>query len=581
MQTVTKSSLKVDHQVLEHMAGKSDSDVLSDTDSYQTADDDDLLMSVGLDDADDDTPRSTAHVSGLKYCDQNAERQQDSSEEFGSSSSSEEDDVHTDQKVGEDHWRHAFRRCESEKRRNSYQFAISTSRVLTPNTDEDNVVCDLDPREFHHEHVEMSDRSDEESDSHSEDVLWDIDPREFSHPSIQPTQLTMPQNSDFIVKHVTSTEEDGREVSDEENQSDSEVSEADPLEGPPESLSPLSKGHTDVTERHESIIEGDVLPTIVILSPTEKVLDTDHREWIVRQSAARATFDLSVLLEQLPSLTAAENKERLPIVRAVVSETTELIRAELIDTVASWVKPYIYDDLNLSSSPEKESHYPFEENFPAPDYDSSTSSEADTDVAVDSDISIDVCNDRSPTPDYNTLSPIVEKDQEFPFDFSERSKPDISDVHKSADCRSDATKVSDDFDDRSASQPLSFERKGSQRYSKAVHPNAVPLEPELSEMGDAAFEQKDADVSDAFDQAHFTELMQKDPCKAEEQYRSGTDSANDEGLSKALIPSADQSSRFSNLGRSSYVRRRTGKRSVVILHCTFLFQVQRRHCTIP
>jgi len=602
------------------MARKSDdcsSDVLTDTDSYQTADDDDQPVSPGLDDADVDALGNTPRVSGLKCSDHDADRQQDSSGESESSSSLEEDD-RNNEKAAAGHSRLAARQGEPEKRRKSYQFAVSKSGGLIPDTNDDDVVCDLDPEEFHHQHVETSDSCDEDSGSRSEDVPCDLDPREFSHPSVRSTQLTMPVNSNFVADLVTSTVEEGKAMSNEEKHSNSEVSEDDPSEA----LSALSMGRSEVrvTERHESVVEGNLLPTIVIASPTQKTLDTDRHEWIVHQCAKRVVLDLSDVLQQLPSLTAvgdveklssrvstsflykdsrgdneqvaavlsdtSKNEELLPIVEAVICETTELIRAKLIETVALWEEPYMDDDINLSSSPEKESHYPFEESVPAPDYDlstssSDTSSEAGADVAVDSDTHSDtpVCRtDRSPTPDYNTLSPVFEQDREIFFEVGGHSKPDLlAEVQKPADSRSEEIKVGDEVDDYGANhQPLLFERKGSQRFSKPIHRSAVILEPKVTELVNkdktAECEQKDADISDTRELTQSAELTQhsEDLCKAPEQYRSGTESApvvipaNDKDVSKTHIPSVDQPTLYSTLGHTSYKKKRTAKRSVII-----------------
>ena len=584
-----KGTSEVEQQMLRHKATKPDncsSDATTDTDSYQTADDSDEPISPALDDAGvNDTQSSTRPVSVVKDPDGDAD------------SSSEEDDK---KKVNEDQLRYKARQGETEKRRDSYQFAISEYGRMIPDHD---VVCDLDPAEFHHEHV-RTDSSDEDSDSHSEDEFCDLDPTEFSHPSTVPTQLTMPLNSVFVLNDGTSTVEHGN----------GEVFVDDPLQGSSEA----SGVHSEMcaTERHESVIEGNILSTIIIPSPTEKTLDADHREWIMHRSDKRAVLDFSHVLEQLPSLTTVgndkkltshvftsllyrdfaegskqvratlsdtnEDRESLPIVEAVVCETTELISAKLIDSAALWKESYMYDVLNLSSSPEKEGHYPFEENVPSPDYDSSTSSsdtssEAGDDVAVDSDMP--ACRtERSPTPDYNTLSPIFEQDSEFRFDVGEHSELDLRKVYKATDSSSSKEIRVDDVDDFNASLPLLFERKGSQRFSKPVHRSAVTLKPMPVEQVDedkiAEYQQKEDYVPVTFEQAKSVELMQKDLCKTQEWPRSGMEAApvvfasNDKGMPETHIPSTDQPTVYSTLGQITEKKKRTAKRSVAVLRFT-------------
>lgn len=601
-----KSTSGVEQQVLGgHKAVKPEncsSDAATDTDSYQTADDSDEPVSPALDDAGvDDKQRSTRPVSRLKYPDGNAD----------SSSSLSEEDV--SKKVSKDQLRLEARQAESEKRRRSYQFAISECGRMIPDHD---VVCDLDPAEFHHEHVRL-DSSDEDSDSRSEDEFCDLDPIEFSHPSMVPTQLTMPLNSVFVVNDGTNTVE---HVSDEEKRSNSEVFAENPLKISSEASGIHSK--MCATERHESVIEGTILSTIIVPSPTEKTLDADRREWIVRRSDKRVVLDFSHVLEQLPSLTTVgndkkltshvftsllyrgsaednkqvparlldsnEDKEPLPIVEAVVCETTELISAKLIDSPALWKESYMYDDLNLSSSPEKESHYPFEENVPSPDYDSSTSSsdtnsEAGDDVPVDDDVP--ACRaERSPTPDYNMLSPIFEQESEFRFDVGERSELDLIKVYKPADSSSSNEIRVDDVEDFNASLPLLLERKGSQRFSKPVQRNAVTLKPTAVERVDedktAEYQQKDDHVPVTYEQAQSVELTQKDLCRTQEWHRSGMESppvvvfpSNDKGMSETHIPSTDQPTVYSTLGRISEKKKRTAKRSVAMLRCTVVYEV--------
>jgi len=557
------ASCEEDQQVLQHTAGKSDgcsSDVLTDTDSYQTADDDDQRVSPGLDDADVDPLTGTVRATELRCP---ADQQQDSSEE---------DDIADCRKQ---------RGCQSEpeKRRRSYQFAVAKSGRLILDTNDDDVVCDLDPVEFHHRPFYKCRAG---SDRRSEDVPCDLDPREFSHPSMQTTQSTM-VDSNIVVKHTTSTIEDIKSMTDERMQSNSEVFEDDPRKWPSEALSLLSKGHSEVcvTERHESIVEGNVLPSIVILSPTVKTFVTDHREWIVRQSTKRAMFDFSLVADQLPSFTAVrnvdkisnqtstsflygdspedehfstrlsntdKNKESLPIVEAEVHESTELIYARLIETAALW-DPFVYDDANLSSSPEKV----FEGSVPFPDYDSSpSSSEAEADITADDDIYSDTAPfraDRSPTPDYDVLSPICEQDMEFHFDDDEQPEPELSaEVHS----RFTDVEVGDD--------------------------DAATLEPAFTKVDEdenTENKRKDADISYASELTQTGELTQ---CStgyygAQGQYSSVVESApvviaaNKLGMlsqsqSKAHTSAADQSSLYSSLGSSSDKRRRTGKRSV-------------------
>jgi len=576
----------MDQQVPEHVAGNSSSD----TGSYQTADDEDDSLTVREPD--------------LQHPVDDTDEQQDISE-FESSSSSEEDDSRISKNVTVDHKRLPVRRTEPEKRRNSYQFAISKSGVLTPDPNDDLVdYDDLDPVEFHHQHqdVQKSDISDDNSESHSEE-FFDLDPKEFMHRDLmqQPTQLTN------VVQDITSTEY-GVRRSDEQKQSDSEVFEDDGHEEPLAALGLLSRGHSVVTERREIVVKGNALPTIKIPSPTWKTLVTDRREWIVRQSVKRAVF--SVAPEQLPLLTAVGNvvkptnhllstsilykvspeddkqvptrlsdinKELLPVVEAVVHETTELIRAKLVEPAALW-EPFMYDEMALSSSPEKENSYSFEERVPSPDYDlsassSDTGSEAGADVAVEDDIHPDMlpCRiDRSPTPDYNLLSPIFE-DKEFHFDTNEHSKQESSAEVQTgfADGRHDEIEV-DDLDkfECSGSQPLLLARK--ERFAKPVDHSASTLEPALAEQTDEddnmECEREDADVSSSFEQTQSAELTQ--PSK--DSYNAGEKGMLWQSQSKTRISSADQRTLYATLGSSSEKRRRTAKRSVVIQCCTVL-----------
>jgi len=597
--------------------GKSEgcsSDVQTDTDSYKTADDDDQHVSQELD---DDPLTCTVPV-------------QDSSElEF--SSSSGEDDSHANANVSRHDSTVAGHHGELEKRRKSYQFAIAKSGGIIPDTNDDDVVCDLDPDEFRHQHVMTADRRDEGSDGHSEDALCDLDPREFSHPSVQPTRLLVPDS--HFANHIRGTVEDDKS-SDEQKQSDTAVFENEGHERSAEALSVIPKGHSQVcvTERHEAVVSGDLLSTIIVPSPAEKTsVVTDHQEWIVRQSSKRAVFDFSLVAEQLPSRTAAstfddvrlnklndqismsalcrhsphdekqfaarssyssKNEKPLPIAEALVYDTAEFIRTQLIETAPLWET--FLDDTILSSSPEKESHYPFEENVPSPDYGSSmssdTSSESGDDVAVDDDINSDTAacrTDRSPTPDYNnTLSPIREEGVEFHFDVSVHSKPEVSVearrsfAGKMADDRIDETEIGNDVGEcEGTGSQSSLARTGSQRFSKPVHipRSALTPEPALAEQADedkgVECEQKVADISETIKPTQPVALVQHG--KTQELYRTGTESApavlppNEKGVlwqsqSKQQIASGDQSTIYSTLGITSDRRRRTAGRSVVM-----------------
>ena len=561
---------------------------LSDADSYQTADDDDQPSAwrVTVDDAKQQLPT-------------------DGSEYESSSSSQDDDDSDADEKVTENRSRLSGRRGDQENRRKtSYQFAVTEFGDLMRDTDDDEVVHDLDPVEFHHEHVQTSQKSDEDCD-----MFCDLDPREFSHPSTQLTQFTrinMTINSNVVVKYTSSSTEDGKSGSDEQKRCNSEVFEDDPHEGPLDALSFLSRGHSEVssTERHESTVEGSVLPTIVIRSPTEKTLVTDHREHIVRRCTKRAVFVpehlqpfiavgngqltnhvLTSVLHRCPPeseelasarLSSAEkDKEPLPVIEAVVSEETELICANVISTAD--------DDANFSSSPEKESHYPFEEGIPSPDYGSSTSSsdtgsEADADVAVDTDVALDddIRADtppprahRSPTPDY-MLSP--ERGMEF---------------GKLADVESDEIEEVDGVNEEFRYDPsrLSFARAGSQRFPKAVHHRTVTLESALPEQADEdrsmEYDQNSAHISNAVEPTHtVASLYSRDSYRAREQYRAGIESApvtfspNEQGMFdqnqlNTRTASADKSTIYNTLGQNK--KRRTAKRSVVVYRVLFCF----------
>jgi len=605
------SSLSTTYKVGDQELGKSalkseecSGDVLTDTDSYQTADDDEPNVST---DADADPLNSALRVPDLQCPVDDAERRQGSSD--SSFSSSEDGESHSNEKVTDGRLRIRNRRNESEKRRNSYQFAISRSGGLIP--DDDVVLNDLDPSEFHHPHVQASDGWKEDSDTCSDCVPVDLDPREFNHPSTQAARLTL---------FNSNTMEDVKYQHDGEKQSNSEVLEGSQREGPSEAL-PLSKGRSKAcfTERHESVVEGNLLPTIVILSPTEKILDTDRQEWTVRRCTKRAKFDFSLALKHLPWFTASENVDQLPnqvptskdekqvltrlydaigsdkavpIVEATVYETTELIRARLIETAALW-ESFQYDVMNLSSSPEKYSNYPFEESVPSPDYESLTSSssdtnsEADADVAVDADIHSDDMpahhsgQSRSPTPDYDMLSPICEQGVEFSFDFSGHTEPEpaakvcTNSVGEVNGDRTGEINVSDDFKESEfhASKPLLFARKGSQRFSKPVPHGVVTVESALTEQTDedkAVESNQDADVAVSFEPKQHSE----DSCEAREKYRSGMETApavlppNDKAVlwqsqANSHVSSGDQQNIYVALGSSTDKKRRISKRSVV------------------
>ena len=593
----------VGEQELGHSSWKSEEcsgDVLSDTDDYQTADDEERNISA---DADVDPLHSALQVRDLQHPVHDAETRQDSSEFESSSSSSEDDDGHSDEKVTDDRPRLPRRRSEPEKRRKSYEFAISKSRGLIPDVNDDDVVSDLDPFEFHHKQIQKTDLCDEDSDRYSDCVPVDLDPREFSHPSTrQPAPLTV-LNSNMVVK-------DGKSQRDREKRSNSERFEGSLHQ---EALQ-LSKGCNVAcfTERHESVVEGNLLPTIVIPSPTEKILDTDRQEWFVLRCTKRAVFDFSLALEHLQLFTAGESEDvdefpsqlstsvrvsaedekrvpaglyddnsnirPLPIVEAMVCETTELIRARLVKTATLW-ESFQFDDMNLSSSPEKYSDYPFEAGVPYPDYGSSMSSPSDTnseagdDVAVDADVRYDTPGrhsdrSRSPTPDYDVLSPICEQGMEF------GSEPEpAAEVHiNSADELNDEVKVDGYVKKFHARQPLFLARKGSQRFSKSVQHSVSTVEPALAEQADeseAVEREQDADVS--FEPKQHIE----DSCETLEHYRTGVETApavlplNDKGIlwqgqAKSQVSSGDQPNLYATLGSSSDKRKRLTKRSVMM-----------------
>ena len=582
-------SSPINHEVVEqepgHMAWRSEEcigEALTDTDSYQTADDDERNIST---DADVDPPNG-----GLQALDREADRRQ-GSPEFESSSSSEES--HDDEKGTEDRSRLSSRRSEPEKRRKSYQFAMSKSEGLIPNVSDDAVVNDLDPFEFHHQQLQAADGCDEDSDRFSDCVPVDLDPREFSHPSVQ---LVM--NTDIA--------EDDKAGHDGQSQSNSGLSEASLHKGPPEALQ-LSDVCSSMcsTERHESVVEGSPLPTILIPSPTERILDSDHQEWFMLRCTKRAVFDFSLALERLPLFTASENVnqspihvtmpvrvspvdekqvysrlyddelEPLPIVEATISETTELIRARLIETAALW-ESFQYGDVNLSSSPEKYDDYPFEVSVPSPDYESFMSessdanSEAGDDAAVDADARSDIRSrradrSRSPTPDYDTLSPVCERDAEFSFDSNGHNEPVMHD-NFAGEVRSNEVKVRGvvgEFD-----QPLLLAPKGSQRFPKPVQHSTVTVESALTEQADEDEERKqDADVAVSIEPAQHSPDSQ--------HYRSGMETApvylssNDKGTlwqsqAKSQVSSGDQPNVYATLGSSSEKRKRISKRSVGI-----------------
>jgi len=589
------------------MARRSDSDVLTDTDSYQTADEEDQ---PGLDEADVDALQdATPHTSvPPKHADR--DRHSDSSggeSESSSSSSADEDDRNIDDRL-------TAPQGELEKRRESYQFAVSKSGGLIP--DDEDAVCDLDPEEFHHERSCDEDASSQSEDD--DDVPCDLDPREFSHPSsVQPAVML---SSELDVTSTTVVE-GGRAVSDDEK-TRSEVSEEDPFTGPLEALNLSYENHPGevcVTERHESIVEGNLLPTIIIHSPTEKTLATDRGECIMHRSAVRSILDFSRIPQQSPLSMAVGNvqmptdhesgsflsrdssedgeqvftrhsdfgkdEEQLPIVEAVVCETTELIRAKLIEAAYAWEDPYTYYEnyeANLSSSPEKmvnfsleEIHFSLEDTVPLPDYastssSSDSSSEAEDDVADDSDMP--VCRtDRSPTPDYNTLSPISEQDQEFRFDVDGPSKPELqTEVYKFTE----EINTVDDIGDYRTNQPLSFERQGSQRFAKPSQHNVVTSEPVITELVDedmtAEYQPRDVDTSNTLElMTCSAELVQQGRGSfsvPEQQYRTGMESvpvmlpAADKRASETNVLSTDQPTRIETLGR----RKRTADRSVLM-----------------
>ena len=586
----------VNCEVTEQEPGRSSEecsgDVLTDTDSYQTADDDDRNIST-----DADVDPLTLQVPDLIHPVHDAERQEDSSDSE-SSSSSEDDESRTDEKVTDGRVRLPSRRSEPEKRRSSYQFAISTCDRLTPDVNNDEVVSDLDPVEFCHHHVQETDRCDEDSDQYSDCVPVDLDPREFTHPSMQSVQLT-------VLNHKIAV--DDKDQCGLQNQSNSEPSEASLHEGPSEALQ-LSIGCSKVcsTERRESVVEGHLVPTIVIPSPTEKILDTDHQEYVVHRCSKRAMFDFSLALKHLALFAVGVNEvplssqmstlvrdfpgdekqvptrlydangndEPLPVVEAIISESTELIRARLIKTAALW-ESFQYDDMNLSSSPEKYSGYPFDTGVPPPDYEPFTSSsscdtsfEAGDDVAVEGDIHSDepshhLDRSRSPTPDYDMLSPIYEQDMAFAFDSSghtelEHAAAVHTNITGEVNDRNDAKEF-----ERHNVHTLLFARKGSQRFFKQVQGSTVTAEPALTEQADeseAVGSEQNAGVAIS--------------CETQEHYPSGMETApvvmssNSKSMlwqsqAKAQVSSGDQPNLYATLGSSSEKRRRISKRSVI------------------
>ena len=589
------------------------SDVLTDTDSYQTADDDDRNIST---DADVDPLISALQVPDLQHPVDNAERRQGSLE-FESSSSSEEDDSRTDIKVTADDQKLQSRRSEPEKRRRSYQFAISTSERLTPDVNDDDVINDLDPVEFRHHHMQETGRGDEESDTYSDCLPDDLDPREFTHPSMQPPQLTL-LNQNIVV--------DGKARHGLQNHSNTGLSKASLHEGSSEALQ-LSNGCSEVccTERHESVVEGNLLPSIIIPSPTEKILDIDHQECFVVRTTKRVMFDFSLALQHLPLFIAGEKEvqlssqastlvrdspggekrvstilcdgngddEPLPVVEAIISETTELIRARLIETAALW-ESFQYDDMNLSSSPEKYSGYPFDTGVPPPDYEPFTSSsscdtsfEVGDDVAAEADVHSDepshnVDRSRSPTPDYDMLSPIYEQDMAFTYDSSGHTESDqaaavranftVGEVH---DDRNDEIRVHNDVKEfgRHVGQPLLLARKGSQRFSKPVQRSAVTVEPELTEQADED-EAKECEQNDG---VVISGEMHEERHRSDVETAPVAVSANDRGTlwqsqAKSQMSSGDQPNVYTTLGSTSDKRKRISKRSVVMTSCSALLK---------
>ena len=578
-------------EVNQHMAEKSESS-LSDADSYQTADDDDQpsTWQVPVDDA---------------------KEQQDGSEyESSSSSSRDEDDSDTDEKVTEGHSRLPRRCIDLEKRRKaSYQFAVTESGDLVRDTDDDDVVHDLDPREFHHRHKQKSRRSDEDSE-----LVDDLDPLEFMHSSTQEmhssiqethvTSINMTINANVLVNvQLTSTgsAEDDKSRSDEQRWYNSEVFVDDPPEGPLDAaVSLLHRGHSEMssTERHESTIEGNVLPTIIIRSPTEKTLVTDRREHIVRRCTKRAVFIPEHLLpfiavgngqltnqvltsvlhryppdneELVPARRSSteKDKETLPVIAAVVSEKPDIVHAKLISSSDLWEQ---YPDTNLSSSPEKGSHYSFEEGEPYPDYGSSTSSsdtgsEAEADVAVGDDIHSDTPphrTDRSPTPDYMP-SPISERGTEF-GKLADGERAEIEEVDD----------VKEEFE-RDPSH--SFARRGSQRFPKPVHhPISEPALPQQADEDKTMeYDQNNAELSNAIALKQSIDSM-RDPCWAHEECRAGMEPApvafsqNEQGMfDKSGLNTRTSSAHIYNTLGSQKKRRRTGTRSVVISCCFIMF----------
>jgi len=602
---------EVNRQMLERAAGKSQgcsskTDVLSDSDSYETADDDQRPLPDFIA-GDVDSQRSAPLMP-----DDDDEQQQDSSE---LESSSEDDDTYADNRLEADISIQSGHRSEPEKRRKSYQFAVAERGNVTPDTnddDEDDVVCDLDPAEFHHHHIQTSHRSSEgeHGSSHSQFEFCGLDPREFQHSSMQPKTL-VDLSSVECGKCITSgtNAEDITSRCDKQNQSAGEVFEVDARQGTLEALGLLCRRQSEVcvTERHESIVEGNVTPTIVVHSPTEKLLVTDRREWIVHRPTNRAMFHYSHLLEHLPLFSAVWNvykptsqasesvlqlqrnsradeqqvharlsdtDKSLPVIEAVVSESVELICAKLIERADLWRQ---YDDRNLSSSPEKDSHYQLEEHVPPPDYDTSASSsdessesEAGADDADDDDILSQTPPhraDRSPTPDYSTLSPVVEQDAEFCF------------ADKLDDDGSDEVRVHNDMEEFAYSPSHLFARKGSQRFSKPVYStnsSTVNLEPTLPEQADedksVDHEQKDVDSSKTFDLMQAVDSAQHgtDSCRAQEQYGTGITSApvvvalseKDmfQTLSKTHTLSVDQPTIYRTLGSTGDKKKRTSSR---------------------
>jgi len=529
-----------------------------DTDSYLTADDDDHVLNANV-------PSVQLHPF------HESSRQRDSSEfeSYSSSSSSsslEEDDSLAGEKVTADHPRLESCHSDPEKRRKSYQFAVSNCGNLIPDTNDDgDMVCDLDPAEFHHSHCRTS-QDDSESGGLVE-LLYDLDPVEFNHPPLQPTSTEAEQ----------CTTVEGEDSDDEERQRQ------------------CCRGQSDVCsiERHESVIEGSALSTIVIPSPTDKTccIDIDHREWVVHQCTVRAAVHLSQLLSVLrtdrssrvmssddETLINSSSRVALPIIEAVVSETTELIRATLVDSSVLWESVMFDDNFNLSTSPGKEFHY--EARTPSPDYDGSVLSSSCSEVGVDdNDDAVHPRTEGSPTPDYDS-------DVEFHVDdVDEYAKsPPLAgmcagEIAASRDNSIEAIKSVKEHEGN-VTEPLTG--RGLQRYLWPDHHTALSMAPaQTSGEIESTREYVQEASSPVSELPQFSDhridsfrrekgITEMETAPAVLSQNNTTASLWQSRSTSAISLPADQRTLNSTLGRRSYKKMHTGKRlaDLYILCCS-------------